>query len=139
MGGALGVTLGSPKPGPLMPPGTKQPQSRLGLRAGCDQECLSWSVLSPPARCHLLHPTLGAPSDLSFPSVCVLSGCDFRVCGISCCGLGLTCILCKRPPHPAPAYCGVGTGGTFTFRACGLQTRRRLGHRRTDMVLVSEP
>lgn len=111
MGGAFGVTLGSSKPGPLMPPGTKQPQGSPGLGAGCNQECLGWSVLSPLAGCHLLHPTLGAPSDFSFPSVCVLPGCKFRVCGISCCGLGLIRLLCKRPPHPAPAHCGVGTGG----------------------------
>lgn len=133
------MTLGSPKAGPLTPPGTEQLQGSPGLGAGCDQECLGWSVLSPPAGCHLLHPALEASSDLSFPSICVLSGCDFRVCGISCCGLGLTCILCERPPHPAPAHCGVGEGGTFTSTACSLQTRRRLVHKRTDMVLVSKP
>lgn len=46
------------------------------------QECLGRSMPSPLARCRLLLPCLEAASKPSFPSIRVLSGCNFRVRGI---------------------------------------------------------
>ena len=80
------------------------------------QECLGQSVPSPPAGCHLLHPCRGGTFKTIFPE----HPCPLRLQFQSAWHqLGLTCILCKRPPHPAPEplSCGVGKGGTFTSGA----------------------